>query len=265
MQSNSIYLYQNKTEVQISDNTQNRRNIVVYAAKLILHKGVDNALFFQFKNSDQRRVPIGNMDFCFVVFDERSASKQILFELPVNIIDATTGKAGVTVPEQFLYTVETGLYNYAVTAVELDGTQKPTYVDDNFGMRGVVDIRLGAAPEFTSSNILIPNFLIDAGPDFRTEVVSGLTQMQENHSLHTLIVKFADGVTPGYTGDLVIQATMDNIVQQTTNITFFDVATIAFVDQEENVTLNFTGIFNGVRFVQTSATNGTISEIQHRF
>jgi len=259
MQSNSIYLYKNKTEVQISDNTQNRRNIVVYAAKLILHKGVDNALFFQFKNSDQRRVPIGNLDFTFVVFDERSATKQILFELPVNIIDSTTGKAGVTVPEQYLYTVETGLYSYAVTAVELDGTKKPTYVDDNFGMRGVVDIQLGAAPEFTSSNILIPDSITRL-----TQAVSGLTEMHENHALHTLIVKFADGTTAGYTGDLVIQATMDNIVTQTTNITWFDVATFSYVDQEDNVTLNFTGIFNGVRFQET-ATDGTISEIQHRF
>lgn len=265
MQSNSIYLYQNKTDVQISDNTTNRRNIVVYASNLILHKGVDNALFFQFKNSDQRRVPIGNMQFSLVVFDERSATKQILFELPINIIDATTGKAGVTVPEQYLYTVETGLYQYAVTSIALDGTKHPTFVDDNLGMRGVLDIRLGAAPEFTSSHILVPNLLIDAGPDFRTEAVSGLTQVHENQSLHTIIAKFAGGGTPGYTGDLTIQATMDNILQQTTNITWFDVAVFSYIDQEANVTLNFTGVFAGVRFAQTTATDGTISEIQYRF
>lgn len=265
MQSNSIYLYQNKTDVQISDNTMNRRNIVVYASNLVLHKGVDNALFFQFKNSDQRRVPIGNLEFCFTVFDERSASKQILFELPITHIDATTGKAGVTVPEQFLYTVETGQYEYAITSLSLDGTKHPTFVDDNLGMRGTVDIRLGAAPEFTSSHILVPNLLVDAGPDFRTEAVSGLTQVHENQSLHTIIVKFADGITPGYTGDLTVQATMDNILQQTTNITWFDVTTFNYTDQEDNVTENFTGVFTGVRFVQTNATDGKISEIQYRF
>ena len=262
MQSNSIYLYKNKTEIQISDNTMNRRNIVVYAADLILHKGVDNALFFQFKNSDQRRIPIGNLDFNFVVFDERSASRQILFELPMNIIDATTGKAGVTVPEQYLYTVETGKYSYAITAVDLDGTQKPTYTDDNLGMRGVVDIRLGAAPEFTSSTILVPNLLVDAGPDHRTEAVSGLTQVHENQSLHTIIAKFAPG---GYTGDLTIQATMDNILQQTTNITWFNVATFSYTTQVDNITLNFTGVFSGVRFLQENDTLGSITEIQYRF
>ena len=259
MQSNSIYLYQNKTEVQISDNTTNRRNIVVYASNLVLHKGVDNALFFQFKNSDQRRVPIGNLDFCFVVFDERAASKQILFELPVKHIDATTGKASVTVPEQYLYTVETGKYEYAITAIELDGTKKPTYVDDNLGMRGVVDVRLGAAPEFTASEILVPDALTGL-----TGAVSGLTQDHENHSLHTIIVKFADGDTAGYTGDLTIQATMDNILQQTTNVTWFDVQTESYTDQEDNVTLNFSGVFNGVRFLATE-TDGTISEIQYRY
>ena len=265
MQSNSIYLYQNKTDVQISDNTTNRRNIVVYASNLVLHKGVDNALFFQFKNSDQRRVPIGNLDFNLVVFDERSASKQILFELPIVHVDATTGKASVTVPEQYLYTVETGRYEYAITSTDLDGTKAATYVDDNLGMRGVVEVRLGAAPEFTASNILTMDFIVDAGPDYRTEAVSGLTQTHENQTLHTIIAKFADGVTAGYTGDLTIQATMDNILQQTTNVTWFDVSTTSYVDQTANVTLNFTGVFSGVRFVQASATDGTISEIQYRF
>jgi len=231
----------------------------VYASNLVLHKGVDNALFFQFKNSDQRRVPIGNLDFCFTVFDERSATKQILFELPITHIDATTGKAGVTVPEQYLYTVETGPYEYAVTAVELDGAKKPTYVDDNLGMRGTVDVRLGAAPEFTSSNILVPDAVTGL-----TQAVSGLTQVHENQTLHTIIVKFADGTTAGYTGDLTIQATMDNILQQVTNVTWFDVSTSSYTDQEDNVTLNFTGVFSGVRFLATE-TDGTISEIQYRF
>ena len=258
MQSNLIYLYQNKTEVQISDNTTNRRNMVVYASNLVLHKGVDNALFFQFKNSDQRRVPIGNIDFSLIVFDERSESKQILFELPLTIIDATTGKAEVTVPEQFLESVETGQYQYAVTALELDGSKKPTYVDDNLGMRGVVDIRLGASPEFRSSEILTFDQVGDLTP-----VVSGLTNLHENKSLHTIILKFADGISPGFTGDLTIQATMDNIIQQTINITWFDVATFNYIDQEDNVTLNFTGVFNAVRFKQT-ITDGSISELQYR-
>jgi len=205
------------------------------------------------------------MDFCLVVFDERSAVKQILFELPLHIIDATTGAANVTVPEQYLYTVETGKYEYAVTSIALDGQKHPTYTDDNLGMRGVIDVRLGAAPEFTSSHILTMDYLVDTGPDARTEVVSGLTQVHENQSLHTIIAKFADGLTAGYTGDLIVQATMDNIMQQTTNVTWFDVATYNYVDQEDNVTLNFTGIFNGVRFVQANATDGTIAEIQYRF
>lgn len=259
MQSNSIYLYQNKTQVQLSDNTTNRRNIVVYASNLVLHKDVDNALFFQFKNSDQRRIPIGNMDFCFVVYDERSAAKQILFELPMNIIDATTGAAGVTVPEQYLYTVETGKYSYAITALELDGTKRPTYVDDNLGMRGVVDIKLGAGPEFIASNILTFDSMTDM-----TQVVSNLTQVHENHSLHTIILKFEGDVSPGFSGSLIVQATMDNIIQQTVNVTFFDVATFNYTDQIENVTLNFTGVFNGVRFVRT-ITDGLITELQYRF
>ena len=231
----------------------------MYAADLVLHKGVDNDLFFQFKNSDQRRVNIGNMEFCLRVFDERSASKQILFELPLHIIDATTGKASVRVPEQFLYTVETGHYEYAVTSLELDGTRRATYTDDFLGMRGVVDIRLGGAPQFTPSHVLT----IDSMTNY-TEAVDGQTHWHDNQALHTIIVKFNDGTLPGYTGDLTIEATMDNILQQTTNINWFDVQTINYTNQRDNVAVNFTGVFSAVRFLQT-ATDGTIEEIQYRF
>lgn len=259
MQSNSVYLYQNKIPVQISDNTQNRRNIVVYAANMILYKDVDNALFFQFKNSDQRRVPIGNMDFNLIVFDERTESKQILFELPLLITDATTGKATVTVPEQFLYHAEAGLYKYAITAVNLDGTKHPTYVDDHLGMRGVVEINAGSGPIFKDSETLT----FDAATK-RTEAVTGLTQVHNNNALHTAILKFEDGVTAGFTGSLTVEATLDNITQQTTNVDWFDVAVFNYTDQEENATINFTGVFSSVRFLVTE-TDGTISELQYRF
>ena len=259
MQSNSVYLYQNKIDVQISDNTQNRRNIVVYAANLILYKDVDNALFFQFKNSDQKRVPIGNMDFNLVVFDERSEREQILFEVPLTITDATTGKATVTVPEQFLYNVEAGLYKYAVTAVNLDGTEHATYVDDNLGMRGVAEINAGSGPIFKASQTLTFDSMSK-----RTEAVTGQTQLHNNHNLHTAILKFADGVTAGFTGSLTVEATLDNITQQTVNVDWFDVAVFNYTDQEENVTINFNGVFSAVRFLVTE-TDGTISELQYRF
>lgn len=254
MQSNSVYLYQNKTNVQISDNTQNRRNVVVYAADLILHRDVDNVLFFQFKNSDQRRVPIGNMDFNLVVFDERTAHEQILFEVPLTITDATTGKATVTVPEQFLYHVEAGFYKYAISAVNLDGTKHATYVDDNLGMRGIVQIRAGAGPIFAASETLTFDPLTNL-----TEAVSGLTQVHNNNALHTIIAKFDN-----YTGDIVIQATMDNITQQTTNISWFDVATLNYAAQTDNITTNFNGVFSAVRFRQV-VTTGSITELQYRF
>ena len=255
MQSNSVYLYQNKTDVQISDNTQNRRNVIVYAADLILHRDVDNVLFFQFKNSDQRRVPIGNMDFNLVVFDERTAHEQILFEVPLTITDATTGKATVTVPEQFLYHVEAGFYKYAISAVNLDGTKHATYVDDNLGMRGIVQIRAGAGPIFKASEILTFDSMTDL-----TEAVSGLTQVHNNNALHTIILKFDN-----FTGSMTIQATMDNITQQTTNISWFDVsAPFVYTGQTENVTINFTGVFSAVRFSQ-SVTSGSITELQYRF
>ena len=257
MLSNSVYLYKNKIDVQLSDNTTNRRNKVVYAANVILHKDVDNDLFFQFKNSDQRRINIGNTEFKFVMFDERDAEHQIYIELPLTIEDSTIGKATVVIPEQYLVDIETGYYEYAIVANDLSGNKKATYVDDNHAMRGVVEVRLGAAPRFRRSQTLS----FDSGTNL-TDVVPDLSSLHQNNGLHTALIKF--GGTTGYTGSLVIQGTLDNVIQQTTNVNFFDIATIDFLDQVDNTTLNFNGVYSGVRFLQ-GVTAGEITEIQYRF
>jgi len=257
MQSNSVYLYKNIIDVQLSDTTTNRRNKIVYAANLILHKDVDNDLFFQFKNSDQRRINIGNKNFRFIMFDDRNLERQIVIELPMTITDATTGKATVTVPEQYLYHVETGQYEYSIISEDLSGHNHATYVDDNFGMRGIVEVKKGAGPIFRASDTLTFDTITNL-----TDVVSDLTSLNQNNALHTTLVKF--GGTSGYTGTLVIQGTLDNIIQQTTNVNFFDIATIDFLDQVDNATLNFNGVYNGIRFLQ-GVTSGEITEIQHRY
>ncbi len=258
MQSNSVYLYKNKIEVQLSDNTTNRRNKIVYADNVILHKDVDNDLFFQCKNSDQRRINVGNIDFTFVMFDEREAEGEFVLELPMTTEDSTTGKLTVVIPEQYLRHLETGFYTYSIVSHDLAGNTKPTYVDDNLDMRGVVELRDGPAPRFKKSQILTFDSMTNL-----TDVVTDLSSLHQNNGLHTVLLKF-DGPTAGYTGTFVIQGTLDNVIQQSTSVNFFDIATVNFLNQEENVTLNFTGSFSGIRFLQ-GVTEGEITEVQYRF
>jgi len=259
MQSNLIYIYENKTDVQISDGFDGTRNQIVYAADLILHKNIDNVLYFQAKNADQRRTPIGNKSFTFVVFDDRKGYEGFLIQMPAVVTDAITGKFRVTVPEQYLYDVELGKYQYSIRMNDVDGSSQAVYTDDNYGVRGVVDVRRGSAPLFTPSDTLTFDALTDL-----TDVVGEITNVHQNNALHTALIKFDDAAV--FTGDVTVEGTMDNITNQfPANVNFFDIATINFVDQVDNMAFNFNGVYSGVRFKQENITSGSITELIYRF
>jgi len=261
MLSNTVYIYKNKTQVQISDNVQGRRNKIVYAANLKLHKDVDNDLFFQFKDSDQKRVMIGNKQFKFVMFDERNLERQIVIDLPMTIADASTGAATVTVSEQYLYHIESGKYYYSIVETDLNGNNHPTYVDDNYGVRGIVDVQLGAGPIFRKSVILTTFTGQDATDTTNSlsNVTSDLANLNQNNALHTAIAKFNN-----YTGDIIVQGTLDNIAQQTTSAAWVNIKTESYTAQTVPATFNWNGVYTAVRFKQVP-TAGSLTEIQYRY
>lgn len=262
MQSNLVYIYKNETDVQISDDFDGTRNKVVYAHDLVIHKNVDNVLFFQVKNADQRRIPIGNKVFTFTVFDDRREYPYIILELPCVITDAHTGKFKCTVPEQYFYDVEEGLYNYSIKVCDVSGVTQPAYVDDHYGVRGTLSVRAGSAPLFRETNVLTFNTLT-SGIDL-TDVVGEITSIHQNNSLHTALIKFDDA--DPFTGDVIVQGTMDNITNQfPASVNFFDIATVNFVAQVDNIAINFNGVYSGIRFFQENITLGAITEIQYRY
>ena len=234
----------------------------MYARDLKIHKDVDNPIYFQFKNPDQKRVPIRGKSFIFRMFDDRVGEHKMLLELPMTVTDAAKGVARVVIPGIDLGNIRTGKYNYAVQMRSIDNTVEPTYIDDNSEIRGVIDLRSGPAPEF------IPSHTLTFDPiTHLTDVVGGLTSIHQNNTLHTIIIKFAsdpsDPLESGFTGRLVVQGTMDNVVDQLPTANFFNIADVDFIQQTETIALNFNGIYSGVRFL-IGPTLGEITEIQYR-
>lgn len=261
MQSNLVYLYQNKTDVQLNSGPgfAEPRNKVVYAHDLVIHKNVDNLLHFQAKNADQRRIGIGNKDFTFVVFDDRDGYEGILIEIPMTVVDAPTGKFRVTVPEQYLFDVEAGKYNYSIRVYDCDGSTQPAYVNDHYGVRGILDIRKGSAPLYRPTDVLTFDTITDL-----TDVVGEITNIHQNNALHTALVKFDPAGV--FTGDVVVEGTMDNItIQFPASVNFFTIATVNFTDQVDPVAFNFNGVYSGIRFKQENIVTGEITEIHYRY
>ena len=71
MQFLPVYLYQNNISVILDlDPTVQGVNQVMYQRDLKIQKGIKNEVRIQFKNSDQKRVPVSNTQtFVFSMFD----------------------------------------------------------------------------------------------------------------------------------------------------------------------------------------------------
>jgi len=256
MQVTPLYLYKQITDVQIFDGFHKTRNKIVYAADLILHKDVMNVLHFQFKNADQKRTPIGNKEFIFVALDDGIDHNHVLFEVPLNILSATTGAAEAIIPEQLLYGIEPGRYEYAIKYIDADGAVKQAYVNDNYGARGELRIELASDPRLIDSAILHFDPVTNL-----TDVVGNNSSLHTTNTIHTVVIKFKEG-TP-FDGNVIVQATLDSITDQFTQANFIDIATIPIVGGTTPIVYNFHGAYTGIRFLQ-GVTNGEILEVQYR-
>jgi len=87
MQSLPVYLYPNSLDVTLDlDPTVRGVNQVMYQRDLKIQKGIKNNVRIQFKNSDQKPVPVSNTStFVFNMFD--SASQELVIQKELAILD----------------------------------------------------------------------------------------------------------------------------------------------------------------------------------
>lgn len=246
MQPVSFYLYDNILQVQILvDPLIKQRNNVVYAKNLKLYKGVDNTFKVQFKNQDQKPVNIIGKDIKFHVLKEGTRSTFIT--KPMRVIDGAKGIALVVIKEADLFDLRGRMYHYSISVTDGEGNDVVAYADDNYGVRGTIELMDGHYPEFKDSEILSVNAT--------THVTDGVAPV--NNSLHTFQVFFTD-----YTGDVVVQASMDE-VPSSLNATWIDVATTSYVAQTDSVFLLVQGNYTYLR-LKTVPTTGTVDRVIYR-
>jgi len=226
----------------------------VYAKDLTIHKGTDNTVFFEFKNPDQKKVPILGKTITFTVFRENDGTTYI--DIPVEIHDGPKGIGKVIITEGSLLNIEPAKYNYSVRVVDENGEDQQAYVDDNYGIRGVIDLKLGPRPLHQESVTLL--FSPVSGSLVRSSAAQGNADDNHNQAVHTAQFFFSN-----FTGNIRVFGTLDNTVTDLDNANFFEITEIALVDQTDPLFVNFTGIFSGVRF-EADETSGSVTKVLYR-
>ena len=216
----------------------------VYSKQLQVYKGIDNVLDFRLLNADQKPVDITSYIPKFVAFDENS---NMIIEKDATILDdgstITRGKFNITITENELLNVKQQYLSYNVYLQETDGDKVLTYTQPNFDNDAVifVNARTFPGPQATYS---ITTFQQEAvGVEtWYSETVDAQPGINGNEALHTAAV-----YTSSYTGNIVVQATLDNQITESTN--WADVATLTFAGTETTpAPVNFNGVFSYVRF-----------------
>jgi hypothetical protein len=223
----------------------------VYQRQLQVYKGVDNVIEFKVVNADQKAVDISSYTPKLYAFGE---DKSLLLEKE-GTVTATKGVFTVNVSESDLLNVKQQYLNYNVL-LHNDTDKVLTYSHSNFDNDSVIYVNAKTMPG-ASSSYSVTQFS-ETGVSSGTWVSESITAqpaINGNEALHTAAI-----YTDSYTGDVVVQATLDN--QVTDSTVWADVSTVTFTGGEtEPKPVNFNGVFSYLRFKTDVDPANTISKI----
>jgi hypothetical protein len=154
MYSTQVYLYQQLTRVLLMDTGSGETFIYrydpVYAKRLTLNKGVDNAILFEFVNQEQKPVNITGSSFVFRVIN--TESNELLLQKDMTILNSVTGRAKVQFTGSELLEVLAQPASYSIQRTQPGGGYSDAvFVDAQAGARAPIDIVDSVLPQYVPS------------------------------------------------------------------------------------------------------------------
>jgi hypothetical protein len=137
-----VYLYPNTYELILDLDDNQRIHRTMYQRDLKVQKGLKNKIQLQFKNSDQKAIPIAGKSFVFSMFD--ATNQRLMIQKTVEVLDqgttSTRGLALLTLNEGDTWGLDSTSYNFGIRMLEDDGTYTPAYANTYYGMNGTLHI-----------------------------------------------------------------------------------------------------------------------------
>jgi hypothetical protein len=253
----SRYLVTNRVDLLANDAGYVTEYRPVYSRQINIYKGIDNVLEFKLLNADQKPLDVDRYTPKFVAFDENQ--NLIIEHDGVNLQDGDSssytnkGLFKVTITENDLLNVKEQYLSYNVYLVDYDGSKVLTYSNEYFGMSGVIKVSGDAFPGPTETYSV--STFVEDDSTWYSETLDAQPGINGNDALHTAVI-YSDN----YTGDVVVQATLENQITGTTS--WGDVATVTFTGSEtEPSPINFNGVFTYLRFKATTDPANKISKV----
>jgi hypothetical protein len=256
MQSLPVYLYPNSLDVILDLDPDVRGvNQVMYQRELKIQKGIKNQIRLQFKNSDQKPIPISSTStFVFNMFD--SNTQRSVLQKNLSILDngttSTRGLALLTLNESDTIDIPSVSYNYSITYQDpRDGTYLPTYTNTYYGMSGVLYVTEEVYPKLQPSQEIVSFLKSYNGRTMLYEHKSGnvyaYPEYNSNVALHTMALYMT-----AFRGTVYIQGTLYNSPESSGR--YATLATRLYNGFTGVDYINFNGIFSYMRVMYVPAS-----------
>ena len=257
MQLIPVYLYPNKIDVFTNALAPwlKERYRQVYQRNLKIHRGVDNRIDLQVRNSDEKAAETtGSLVFNLV---ERVSQKLIL-KADCTVVDSLKGKFYVVIQSLDLDAIEPGFYQYSINKelreANTDGTYRvtnrtPLYCDSQYGTLGTIEVKNSGTGEpvdsvhITTFSLHDPAVVGITGQAYYTSsIIDARPEYSNPQSLHTFQFNFTD-----YRGPVIIQGSIDN---GGTPQTWVDLEVLSVTANEKIRYVNVQGKWNWFRIKQ---------------
>ena len=240
MYSTPVYLYQQKQQVLLpaTDGSYfQRRWQPVYAKKLIVNKGVDNVILFEFINQDQKPVNISGSTITYRMMS--TDGDELLIAKDLETLSAAFGRAKVTLSSEELDLIEQQTATYSLERAS-GNLYEAVYTDAYSAGRGQVEIVDSVYPDYVDSKLLeIPkpdDYGIDANEGNRRYTSMAYTA---NNTLTTFQLDFDN-----FTGNVKAQGSDTQI-----GPTWYDIGSQnVYNNQDTRAFINVDGRHNWIRF-----------------
>jgi len=144
MQKILSYLYPNRVILLADLADFNVEYTKVYQRNVKIYNGIDNAIEFDIKNADQKRIDLTTLSN--IELNIMDSDGTALPNSPYNVTPtAVTGIAKVIIPAEDLTDLSNQFLKYSVSAVK-DGNDVLLYADSRFGAVGTIELVGDAMP-----------------------------------------------------------------------------------------------------------------------
>jgi len=255
------YLVKNRTTIIANEAGFITEYKPVYTRQLKVYKGIDNVLEFKLLNADQKPLDVDRYVPKFQAFDENGTL--IIEHDGVNLQEGDStgytnkGLFKVTITENDLLNVQQQYLSYNIHLVDgVDDSNVLTYSTAYFENNGVIFVSgeafPGPRPTYSVSTF---TEVTEDTSYWTSETLNAEPGINGNEALHTAVI-----YTDSYADDVVVQATLDNTVTESS--AWADITTISFTGSEtEPTAVNFNGVYNHLRFKATANPANKISKI----